>query len=63
MDARQAVASPEMAADSWMGRIGLAVKRSQGANGAVIRARVAWLSPSTIATPPEPSAKPWNSLN
>jgi hypothetical protein len=36
--------SPAIAADSSMGTIGLAVNRSQGTNGAVVRASVAALS-------------------
>ena len=40
-----------------VGLIGVAVKLSHGRNGAVVRASVAALSTSRIATPPLPSAK------
>ena len=57
-ESRNAFASAPIAADSSIGRIGVAVKVSHGTNGAVVRASVAALSTSTIATPPLPSANP-----
>ena len=52
------MASPPMPADSSMGMIGVQVKCSHGTQGAVVRASVAALSTSMIATPPLLSAKP-----
>ena len=50
-ESRKATPSPPIAADSSIGRIGVAVKCSHGVHGAVIRASVAALSTSMIATP------------
>jgi hypothetical protein len=47
-----------MLAASSTGRMGVIVNSIQAVNGAVMRARVATLSASMIATPPELSAKP-----
>lgn len=47
---------PAIAALSSIGRIGFAVKRSHGTNGAVAWASVAAVYASTIAKPPVPSA-------
>src|SRR6266487_918026 len=63
MESRKPMASLAIAADSSTGRMGLVVNRSHGVKGAVARARVAALSASTIATPPDPSAKPQKPLN
>jgi hypothetical protein len=51
-------ASPASCDDSSIGRIGVVLKRSHGVQGSIVRASVAALSTSTIATPPLPSLKP-----
>jgi len=48
------MASAAIGDDSSIGRIGVAVKRSHGVQGAVVLASVAALSASMIATPPPP---------
>jgi hypothetical protein len=50
-ESRKATASPAIADDSSIGTIGVVVKRSHGAHGALVRARVAALSASISATP------------
>jgi hypothetical protein len=46
-----------MALDSSTGKIGVTVKLNDVVHGAIVRARVAALSTSTMATPPVPSTK------
>src|SRR3954447_21846078 len=57
-ESRKPTASPAIPDDSSIGTIGVAVKRNHGVHGAEVRANVAALSASMIATPPVPSAKP-----